>query len=143
MKGRLKMTTRVAASLTVLLLALAAMALTGCGVGDATPEEKISNTTDTYLRSLASGDTAKACAQLTSAAKNGLDAPCPQAMQKIAARVGSDALSQAADKGVDIEVEGAKSSVTVEQLNDARLDLVRTGDRWQIDSGYELDASAS
>ena len=123
------MTPRLATSLTILLLALAALVPTGCGVGGATPEEKISETTDTYLRSLASGDTAKACAQLTSAARNGLAVPCPQAMQTIAARVGSDALSDAADEGADIEVDGAKSSVTVPQLNDALLELLRTGER--------------
>ena len=44
------------------LLIFAALMLAGCGVGSGGPESKISETTDTYLRSLASGDSTKACA---------------------------------------------------------------------------------
>jgi len=55
------------------LVALTALMLAGCGVGSGGPESKISETTDTYLRSLASGDTTKACAQLTAEAKSMLD----------------------------------------------------------------------
>ena len=54
------------------LLVVAATLLAGCGIGSGTPESKISETTDTYLRSLASGDSTKACAQLTAKAKREL-----------------------------------------------------------------------
>jgi len=53
----------------ILVVALLAAALTGCGVGRASNEEKINKTASTYLRALADGDTAKACAQLTPRAR--------------------------------------------------------------------------
>ena len=53
----------------VLLLLLLAVAVAGCGVGPATDEEKVSKAATTYLRALASGDTATACAQLTPRAR--------------------------------------------------------------------------
>ena len=57
-------------ALAILVLALHG-ALTGCGVGRASNQEKISKTVDTYLRALADGDTAKSCAQLTRRAQRG------------------------------------------------------------------------
>ena len=124
---------------TTTLLALAALMLAGCGVGSGGPESKISETTDTYLRSLASGDTTKACAQLTAEAKSKLDASCTAAMKTIATRVGQDKLDEAADKGASISVDGSTGSATITGLNDARIGLVDSGSKWLIESGYGLD----
>ena len=54
---------------TTAVLVAFALVLAGCGVGGGTPESKISDTTDNYLRALSSGDTTKACAQLTPKAR--------------------------------------------------------------------------
>src|SRR5215218_7253613 len=98
---------------TTALLTVAALMLAGCGVGSASPESKISETTDTYLRSLASGDTTKACAQLTAEAKSKLGTSCTAAMKEIAARVGRDRLNEAADEGSSISVDGSNGSATL------------------------------
>src|SRR5215207_6003827 len=90
---------------TSALLIGAALIIAGCGVGSGGPESKISETTDTYLRSLASGDTTKACAQLTAEAKSKLGESCAAAMQTIATRVGPDRLGEAADRGASISVD--------------------------------------
>ena len=124
------------------LLALAALTLAGCGVGSGGPESKISETTDTYLRSLASGDMAKACAQLTADAKTKLGSSCAAAMQRIRARVGPDRLTDAADKGSSIAVDGASGSATLKAMNGARLGLVKSGSSWLIDSGYALEGGS-
>jgi hypothetical protein len=124
---------------TTALLALALL-LAGCGVGSASPESKISETTDTYLRSLASGDTTKACAQLTAEAKSTLGTSCAAAMKTIATRVGRDRLNEAADEGSSISVDGSNGSATL-KLNDARIGLVDSGSSWLIESGYALDGS--
>lgn len=124
---------------TTALLTLAALMPAGCGVGSGGPESKISETTDTYLRSLSSGDTTKACAQLTAEAKSKLDASCTAAMTTIATRVGQDKLNEAADKGASISVDGSNGSATLKGLNDARIGLVDSGSNWLIESGYALD----
>ena len=126
---------------TTALLALALL-LAGCGVGSGGPESKISETTDTYLRSLASGDTTKACAQLTVEAKSTLGTSCAAAMKTIATRVGRDRLTAAADQGASISVDDPNGSATVEGLNDARIGLVDSGSSWLIESGYALDGSS-
>jgi hypothetical protein len=123
-------------------LAVAALLLAGCGVGTRGPEAKISETTDDYLRSLSSGDLTKACAQLTAGAKTKLGTPCGAAVQKIAARVGRDRLSEAADKGSSISVDGSSGSATLKGLNGVRLGLVQSGSDWRIDSGYALDGGS-
>ena len=51
----------------ILFVLVLAVAAAGCGVGSATDQEKISKTASTYLRALADGDNATACAQLTAA----------------------------------------------------------------------------
>jgi hypothetical protein len=111
-------------------------------VGSGGPESKISETTDTYLRSLASGDTTKACAQLTAEAKSMLGESCAAAMQTIATRVGRERLSAAADQGVSISVDGSTGAATLEGLNDARIGLVDSESSWLIESGYTLDDSS-
>jgi len=124
------------------LLALAALALAGCGVGSGGPESKISETTDTYLRSLSSGDATKACAQLTDEARDKLGASCIAGMKRIASAVGRDRLVKAADRGAAISVDGSNGSATLGGLNDARIGLIRSGSNWLIESGYELEGAS-
>jgi hypothetical protein len=124
------------------LLIVAALVLAGCGVGSGGPESKISETTDTYLRSLASGDTTKACAQLTAQARSKLGTSCAAAMKTIATRVGRDRLNEAADEGSSISVDGSNGSATLKGLNDARIGLVDSGSSWLIESGYTLDGGS-
>jgi hypothetical protein len=124
------------------LLIVAALIITGCGVGSGGPESKISETTDTYLRSLASGDTTKACAQLTAEARSKLGTSCAAAMKTIATRVGGDRLNEAADKGSSISVDGSSGSATLKGLNDARIGLVDSGSTWLIESGYALEGGS-
>jgi hypothetical protein len=124
------------------LLTVAALVLAGCGVGSGGPESKISETTDTYLRSLASGDTTKACAQLTPEAKSKLGTSCTAAMKEIATRVGRDRLAEAANEGSSISVDASSGSATLKGLNDARVGLVDSGSSWLIESGYALDGSS-
>ena len=126
----------------IALLTVAALTLPGCGVGSGGPESKISETTDTYLRSLASGDTTKACAQLTAGAKSKLGTSCAAAMKEIAGRVGRDRLTEAADAGSSISVDGSNGSATLLGLNDARVGLVDSGSSWLIQSGYALDGGS-
>lgn len=128
-------------AVTTAVLALALL-LSGCGVGSGGPESKISETTDTYLRSLASGDTTKACAQLTAEAKSTLGTSCAAAMKMVATRVGRDRLTAAAEQGASISVDDPNGSATVEGLNDARIGLVDSGSSWLIESGYALDGSS-
>ncbi len=127
---------------TTALLTVAAVMLAGCGVGSGGPESKISETTDTYLRSLASGDTTKACAQLTAQARSELGTSCTAAMNTIATRVGRDRLNDAADEGASISVDGSNGSATLRGLNDIRIDLVDSGSNWLIESGYALDSGS-
>jgi hypothetical protein len=127
---------------TTALLTVAALMLAGCGVGSGGPESKISETTDTYLRSLASGDTTKACAQLTAEARSKLGTSCAAAMTRIATRVGEERLNEAADEGSSISVDGSNGSATLTGLNNARIGLVDSGSSWLIESGYALDGSS-
>lgn len=124
-------------ALTVLLLLLTVL-VTACGVGSA-DEGEISDAADTYLRSLASGDTAAACEQLTASARTDLDGGCEAALRGIAARVGSERLEAAAEAGIDIEIDGATGSAVVREL-DARLRLVAVGDGWRISDGHRLES---
>jgi hypothetical protein len=118
-----------------LALALLAPALTGCGVGPATNQEKISKTATTYLKALADGDAAKACAQLTRRAKGG---GCEAAMTEHLSRLDSDALRQAADGSMDIEINGDTATAGLSEPEGARLHLVKVDGVWRIDSGYTL-----
>jgi hypothetical protein len=127
---------------TTALFALAALMLAGCGVGSGGPESKISETTDTYLRSLSSGDTTKACAQRTAKARSKLGTSCAAAMQAIATQIGRDRLDKVADQGASISVDGSNGSAMLEGLNDARIGLVESGSSWLIESGCALDGSS-
>jgi hypothetical protein len=126
--------------LAVSVLALLAAALTGCGVGSATDKEKISRTASTYLRALADGDTAKACAQLTPRAQRG---GCEAAMKERLSRLESNALTKAADDSIDIDVAGNTATARLSEPEGARFVLARVGREWRIDSGYTLDSASS
>jgi hypothetical protein len=123
------------ALLAGLAVALLAFALTGCGVGPATNQEKISKAATTYLKALADGDTATACAQLTRRAKGG---GCERAMRERLSQLDSDALRQAADGSMDIKVHGDAATTGLSEPEDARFLLVKVGSEWRIDSGYTL-----
>jgi hypothetical protein len=118
-----------------LVLVLLAPVLAGCGVGPATNEEKISKTATTYLKALADGDAAKACAQLTRRAKGG---GCEAAMTEHLSGLDSDALRQAADDSMDIEINGDTATAGLSEPAGARLRLVNVDGVWRIDSGYTL-----
>jgi hypothetical protein len=118
-----------------LVLALLAPALTGCGVGPATNPEKISKTATTYLKALADGDAAKACAQLTRRAKGG---ECEAAVTERLPRLDSDVLTRAADGSMDIDVHGDTATAGLSEPEGARFLLVKVGGDWLIDSGYTL-----
>jgi hypothetical protein len=119
-----------------LLLLLLALALAGCGVGPATNEEKISRVATSFLKALADGDTATACAQLTRRAQGG---ECVSAITERLSRLDSDALTQAADGSMDIDVNGDTATAGLSEPEGARFVLVKVDDEWRIDSGYTLD----
>jgi hypothetical protein len=118
-----------------IVLVLLAPALTGCGVGAATNQEKISKTATSYLKALADGDAATACAQLTRRAKGG---GCESAMRERLSRLDSDALTQAADGSMDIDVHGDTATAGLSEPENAHFLLVKVGGEWRIDSGYTL-----
>lgn len=124
-------------SLVAVALASAALLTAGCGFVSS-PEQKVSETTDNYLRSLATGEHDTACRQLTVRAKASLAEPCLDAMEGIAGRVGSDALTAAADAGIEMTVEGGRAAVVIPELDGAQLTLLRSGPEWRIDAGYAL-----
>jgi hypothetical protein len=123
----------------VLVLLLLAVALTvaaaGCGVGSATNQEKISKTASMYLKALADGDTATACAQLTPRARG---EACDQAMKERLRRLDPEVLKGAADDSMDISVDGNHASAGLSEPPGARFLLVKTNEEWRIDSGYTL-----
>jgi hypothetical protein len=118
-----------------IVLLLIAPALTGCGVGAATNQEKISKTATSYLKALADGDAAEACDQLTRRAKG---AGCEAAIRARLSRLDSEALTNAAEDSMDIDVNGDTATAGLSEPEGARFVLARIGDEWRIDSGYTL-----
>jgi hypothetical protein len=121
--------------LAVPVLALLVAAVAGCAIESGTNEGKISTTTSTYLRALAQGDSAGACAQLTPRAQG---RHCEAAMKERLSRLEPDALNKAADGSLDIDVHGSKATARLPEPDGARLALAKVGARWRIDSGYTL-----
>jgi pimeloyl-ACP methyl ester carboxylesterase len=119
--------------LAALVLTLLALALTGCGIGPAGDKEKISETATTYLRALADGDTAKACAQLTRHARGD---QCQVATKQRLARLEPEALKNAADGSLDIDVHGKTATAGLPEPDGARFVLAKVAGDWRIDSGY-------
>jgi hypothetical protein len=124
--------------LAVLVLALLAAVVTGCGVGPATDEEKISETATTYLRALADGDTAKACTQLTPRARG---ERCEPTMKERLSRLDPEALKNAADASMGIDVDGDTATARLSEPEGARFLLAKVGGEWLIDSGYTLGSA--
>jgi len=122
------------------VLALLAGALTGCGVGPTTDEEKISKAATAYLRALADGDAAEACAQLTQRAEG---TGCEVAMRERLSRLDPDALTSAAHASMDIDVEGERATAGLSKPDGARFVLAKAGGEWRIDSGYTLGPTAA
>jgi hypothetical protein len=125
--------------LAVLVVALLAVVLTGCGVGPATDEEKISKTATTYLRALADGDAARACTQLTHRAKG---ERCEQKIKERLSQLEPDALKNASDGSMHIDVGGDKATARLSVPKSARFLLAKVGSEWLIDSGYTLGPAA-
>ena len=121
-------------ALAILVLALLG-ALTGCGVGRESNQEKVSKTVVTYLRALAGGDTVKACAQLTGRAQ---DARCEQLLKERRSRLDPNALTSAADASLDLNIHGNTATAGLSDPEGARLVLAKVGGEWRIDSGYTL-----
>jgi hypothetical protein len=127
-----------AAALALLALVLCAAALTGCGIGKASNQEKISKTATTYLRALARGEIAKACAELTQHAKGGR---CEATMTKRLSQLDADALRKAADGSIDIDVNGSTATAGLSEPQGARFLLKKLGGHWLIDSGYTVGSA--
>lgn len=125
--------------LAVLVLVLVASASTACGVGAATDEEKISKTATAYLGALADGDAAKACAQLTRRARG---ERCEQMITERLSQLEPDALKNAADGSMEIDVDGVRATAGLSQPEGARFLLAKVGGEWLIDSGYTLEPAA-
>lgn len=120
----------------VSLLPVLAVLAASCGVGPATNEEKVSKTATTYLKALANGDTATACAQLTSRAQG---ETCERTMTERLSSFEADALQDAADASMEIDVDGNRATAGLSEPEGAQFRLVKTGNEWRIDSGYTLD----
>ena len=127
-------------ALLVASLALLAVAVTGCGIGPATDEEKVSKTATTYLRALADGDTARACAQLTSRARG---ERCESALEARVGRFQPEALTRAADASMDLDVDGDRATAGLSEPEGAHLVLLQVGHDWRIDSGYTVGSAAA
>jgi hypothetical protein len=127
------------AVLALPVVALLASALTGCGIGPATKQEKVSKTATSYLRALAKGDTTKACSELTRRARG---ESCEAAMKQRSARLDSDALTRAANGSIDIDVHGNRATARLPEPDGARFMLLRAGGEWKIDSGYTLTSAS-
>jgi pimeloyl-ACP methyl ester carboxylesterase len=127
-------------ALAVLALPLLALAVTGCGIGSAGDKEKISKTATTYLKALAAGDAAKACAQLTRHARG---ERCKTATERHLARLEPDALKDAADGSLDIDVHGKTATAGLPEPAGARFVLAKVAGEWRIDSGYTLGSATS
>ena len=118
--------------LAVPVLALVAAGTAGCTIESGTNQGKISTTASTYLRALANGDSARACAQLTPSAR-GLD--CAHTIKARTSRLDPGALNRAADHSMDIDVHGNTATARLSEPRGARFALAKLGARWRIDFG--------
>jgi len=84
----------------------------------------------------------KASAQLTDEVQQKLGTSCVVALEKTSAAVDRDRLSEAADTGSSISVEGSNGSATLKGLNDARIGLIKSHSNWLIESGYKLGGAS-
>jgi len=121
--------------LAILAVPVLVLALTGCGVGPATNQEKVSKTSVTYLKALARGDAATACTQLTRRAKG---SACEAVLTKRLSHLDADTLRSAADDSMDIAVHGTVATAGLAEPEGASFVLAKIGDQWRIDSGYTV-----
>jgi pimeloyl-ACP methyl ester carboxylesterase len=141
MTRRLTNVTSIARGMLAMpVLALVAAGAAGCTIESGTNEGKISKTAATYLRALAKGDSAGACAQLTPAAR-GRD--CAHTIKARMSRLDPAALNRAVDHSMDIDVHGSTATVRLSEPRGARFALAKLGARWRIDSGYTLPPAAA
>ena len=134
------MNTKALSALAAIGAAAVMLLTAGCGVGETDAEGKIAQAADDYLRALADDDTATACAQVAATAKSNFGRPCGAELHQVANRIGSDALSAAADAGVDVTVDGTRGFAEIRDL-DVHLTLAKVGNEWRITSGHALDAA--
>ena len=126
--------------LAVPALALVAAAAAGCTIESGPTAGKISTTASSYLRALARGDTAGACAQLTRRAQG---RRYEAAMKERRLRLEPDTLTKAADGSLHIDVHGNTATARLPAPAGARFALAKVGARWRIDSGYTLASAAA
>src|SRR5206468_11272873 len=80
------------------------------------------------------------CAQLTGRARG---EQCETASKERLARLEPEALKDAADRSLDIDVHGKTAAAGLPELAGARLVLAKVDGDWRIDSGYTLDLATS
>jgi alpha/beta hydrolase fold len=107
--------------------------VTGCGVGKPTSPEKVSETATSYLKALAAGHAARACADLTP--RRG-GASCERAVREHGSLLDARALIAAADASMG--KSRSMATRTLARPHGARLVLARVGGRWRIESGYAV-----
>jgi hypothetical protein len=132
------MTSRPTPAAVAAAAACVALLGAGCGIGT-TPDSTVAKTADTYLRALASGGEAEACAQLTGEARDRTAPSCVAQMKEIELRVGSSRLHQAADGHISVEISGQKGTAKVDVL-DAALSFKKEGFTWLISDGFALSS---
>src|SRR4051812_19380346 len=136
-KGIQMTSTHTRAALAAIGAAIAVVGA-GCGIGTS-PDSSVAKTTDTYLRALASGDEAKACAQLTGEARDRTGLSCAARMKMIEAQIGSSTLQRAANGSISVKTAGQKGTATVAVLH-ATLAFKKDGFTWLITDGFALSS---
>ena len=130
---------------------LAALAVTGCGGGQAPSDpQQVTQALRSYLRAQTNGDGMSACALLTDAAQQQLIAAvvnaakgalptrpsCADAVGLVRAVAGSDFLRALSSARIErVQVRGARASADVidgTQFERQRVSLQKTGGLWRI-----------
>lgn len=123
----------------MLTAAIAAVAIGACGSASApTPAETI----NTFLRSGAAGDSSTACAQMSDNAKHQMfkGVTCEDGMKLVAAAFGSLVKNV---KVSDVKTQGTAASVILRYNGRpvTNYRLIKTGDKWLIDSGRRIGSA--
>jgi hypothetical protein len=121
-------------ALIILVLALLAAALAGCGFGRASNEEKISKTATTYLRALEDAIPPRHVGSSPATRS----ARCEHMLKQRLSRLDPDALRRAADGSMDFDVNGNRATASWSKPQPAHFVLVQGRYEWRIDSGYTL-----
>ena len=121
-------------------LLAAALALAGCGGGDApraTPEDGVRAAANAYLGALAARDWQRACGLMTPAARRDLTdaagASCPRALAAGGAE-GAEELASARREipGADVHIRGTAAAIGPLGTAQQPLRLQRVGGRWLV-----------